>query len=317
MVSESVLMLGGSDIRRLVQVQELIDEIARAMVALSRRSASVPIPAIAETPDHNLLEAMPASVNGILSAKLIAVFPRNTRLGLESHHGVVVLFDHGTGQTLAVLDAGELTALRTAATTALSTRLLRNQKSSVLAIVGAGVQGASHLSALAQINDYDEIRIASKKQEAAERLASTHAKALAADTVEAAVRGADVVCLCTSSNSPVINSSWLRPGVHINSVGLGPEIDAEVIERGRVFVESRQRAYLPFPAGAHELWGLDPASGTELGEVLDQTRPGRLRDDEITIFKSTGNAVEDAAAATVAYRNARAAGVGVPWNPTS
>jgi ornithine cyclodeaminase/alanine dehydrogenase-like protein (mu-crystallin family) len=317
MLSESVLLLSGSDIRRLVQVRELIDEIAGAMVALSRRTANVPIPAIAETPDHNMLEAMPASVNGILSAKLIAVFPTNTRLGLESHHGVVVLFDHNTGQTLAVLDAGALTALRTAATTALATRLLCNPKSSVLAIVGAGVQGASHLSALSQINDYDEIRIASDIQEAAEHLASTHAKAFAADTVEAAVRGADVVCLCTSSRSPVIKSSWLSPGVHINSVGLGPEMDAEVIESGRVFVESRQRAYLPFPAGAHELWGLDPASGTELGEILDQMRSGRQRDDEITIYKSTGNAVEDAAAATVAYRNARAAGVGVPWNPTS
>jgi ornithine cyclodeaminase/alanine dehydrogenase-like protein (mu-crystallin family) len=287
------------------------------MVSLSQRTAGIPIPSFAETPDGNMLEAMPAAVNGILSAKLITVFPGNARLGLESHHGVVVLFDHDTGQTLAILDAGELTALRTAATTALATRILRKQNSTVLAIIGAGVQGASHLSALAQINDYDEIRVASNSLAAAQRLASTHPKAFAVDTAESAVTGADVICLCTSARSSVLKLSWLKPGVHISSVGLGPELDSEIMRSGRVFVESRQRAFLPFPAGAPELTGIGPEAGAELGEVLIESQPGRLNDNEITIFKSTGNSVEDAAAASVVYRNACAAGAGVSWSPLS
>jgi ornithine cyclodeaminase/alanine dehydrogenase-like protein (mu-crystallin family) len=133
------------------------------------------------------------------------------------------------------------------------------------------------------------------------------------DSFEQAVTGADVVCCCTDARQPVLSARWLAPGTHVSSVGgtFGPELDAGTVRAGRVFVEWRGAARNPPPAGAHELQGLDPDTVTEIGEVLAGTRPGRGRDDEITVYKSTGHAVEDAAAARLVDRRARAAGAGV------
>jgi alanine dehydrogenase len=164
-----------------------------------------------------------------------------------------------------------------------------------------------------RVRDFKEVRIASRNADTARALAARHPRAMMADSFEAAVRGADVVACCTDAREPILSRAWLKPGVHVSSVGgtFGPELDGPTIAAGRVFVEWRGAATNPPPAGAVELQGLDPAGITEVGEVLAGTRPGRLSDDEITIYKSTGHAVEDAAAARIVYDRAKADGAGV------
>ena len=157
-----------------------------------------------------------------------------------------------------------------------------------------------------------EIRIASRDRAKAAALAALHPGAVVAESFEAAVRGADVVACCTDAREPVLRREWLKPGAHVSSVGgtFGPEIDPETIAGARVFVEWRGAVSNPPPAGAVELQGLDPAAVTEVGEVLAGTKPGRRSEAEITIYKSTGHAIEDAATARLVFDRARAEGVG-------
>ncbi|MFI6551386.1 ornithine cyclodeaminase family protein [Streptomyces prunicolor] len=310
-----VLLLGDADVKRSLAYPELITELRVAFIDLSSGRAHAPAPAIAET-DAGDLEALPAATSGALAVKAITVFPGNHNLGLPSHDGLVVLFDRSTGTPIAVIGAGALTARRTAATTAMATDRLRPAGARVLTIVGAGVQAHSHLAALTEMYDYEEIRVVDQHPQAADRLAAEHAGARVVLSREAAVRGADVICLCTSTDRPIIDRSWLTGPVHVNSIGFGagPEVDAATIRDARIFVESRARALLPPPSGAHELVGVDPKEVTELGEVMsDPTPGGRCGPEELTVFKSTGNAIEDATAANIVYRNALALGLGARW----
>jgi len=192
-------------------------------------------------------------------------------------------------------------------------RALARHDARVLAVLGAGVQGASHLETFPRVRDFAEIRVASRDAEKAASLASRHPRARVAKTFEQAVRGADVVACCTDTRAPVVHLEWLEAGTHVSSVGgtFGPEIDPRIMSSSRVFVEWRGAATNAPPAGAHELQGMDPDKLTEVGEVLAGTRPGRMSEDEITVYKSTGHAVEDAATARLVYDRARAQGVGV------
>jgi ornithine cyclodeaminase/alanine dehydrogenase-like protein (mu-crystallin family) len=210
------------------------------------------------------------------------------------------------------MDGAAITALRTAAAAALATQLLAPAETHVLAIVGAGVQGRSHLTMLPRVRPFGEIRIASRQLAHAEELAAADDQARAVESAEQAVRGADVVCLCTDAAQPVISGDWLTPGAHVTSVGYAPpggELDRQVIEQGRLFVETRL-AFEPPPAGCAELAGLDPSTGTELGEVLLGSSLGRRSLDDLTVYKAMGHACEDLAAASLVYRRARAEGAG-------
>jgi ornithine cyclodeaminase/alanine dehydrogenase-like protein (mu-crystallin family) len=211
------------------------------------------------------------------------------------------------------MDGTYITAIRTGGTAAVAARLLARDDASVLAVLGAGVQGGSHLETFPRIRDFKEIRVASRDPGKAKALAARYPRAKAVDSFEAAVRGADVVACCTDAREPIVRREWLKDGAHVSSVGgtWGPELDAETIAGGRVFVEWRGAATNPPPAGAVELQGLDANNLTEIGEVLSGTRPGRLSRDEITIYKSTGHAVEDAAAARLVYDRAKAEGAGI------
>jgi len=198
-----------------------------------------------------------------------------------------------------VLDGAAVTAARTAGAAALSARLLAREDASVLAIVGAGVQAAAHLKVLPLVRPLTEIRIAARSRESAERLAALDPRATAAGSAEDAVRGADLVALCTNAGTPAIEADWVGPGAHVTSVGYRPpdgELPRTLIERSGLFVETRL-AFEPPPVGAFELAGLDPSTGTELGEVLQGSRPGRTSPDELTVYKAMGHAVEDLAAA--------------------
>jgi ornithine cyclodeaminase/alanine dehydrogenase-like protein (mu-crystallin family) len=304
-----VLVLTRDDVRRLLDLDLLLDALESAFIELSAGRASVPPRVAAHVPDKGLLAAMPGYADGILEAKLVSVFPGND--SLPTHQATIHLFDDQTGRPLALLDGTEITAVRTGAASAVATRALARPDAKVLAVLGAGVQARSHLAAVTRVREFDEVRVASRSGEHAAGLAE-EVGAVAVDSFEEAVTEADVVCACTDAAKPVVRADWLAPGAHVTSVGAsseGPELDRETMQAGLLAVESRV-AFEPYPAGAHELQGLDPGSAVELGEVLVGTREGRSSSDQITVYKSMGHAVEDAAAVGLVYRRALELGVG-------
>jgi len=298
----------------LLDIDSMLDALGKALVVYSSGIASVPPRAGARVGDRGILGAMPGYVPGIaLEVKLVSVFPANHDHGLPSHQGLIMVFDEDTGTPLAVMDGTYITAIRTGGTAAVAARALARDDASVLAILGAGVQGGSHLETFPRVRDFKEIRLASRNPVHARALAARHPNVRVVQSFEEAVRGADVVACCTDAREPILRREWLKPGAHVGSVGgtWGPELDAETISAGRVFVEWRGAATNPPPAGAAELQGLDASTLTEVGEVLAGTKPGRTSAHEITIYKSTGHAVEDAAAARLVYDRAKAEGAGV------
>ena len=309
-----LLYLSRGDVERLLDIDLLIDALARALVVFSSGITSVPPRSAARIPERGLLGVMAGYVPGIaLEVKLVSVFPANHHHDLPSHQGLIAIFDEDTGAPLAVMDGTYITAIRTGGTAAVAARVLARDDASVLAILGAGVQGASHLETFTRVRDFTEVRVASRNRDSAKALASRHPRAVVAESFEAAVRGADVVACCTDARAPILSRAWLKAGAHVSSVGgtFGPELDGPTIAAGRVFVEWRGAATNPPPAGAAELQGLGVEQITEVGEVLAGTKPGRQSADEITIYKSTGHAVEDAAAARLVYDRAKSEGAGV------
>ena len=309
-----LLYLSREDVERLLDVDAMLDALGQALVAFSAGITVVPPRVGIRVPDLGLMGTMPGYVPGVaLEVKLVSVFPGNHKHALPSHQGLIALFDENNGAPLVIMDGTYITAIRTGGTAAVATGALARKAAKVLAILGAGVQGASHLETLPRVRDFEEIRIASRDAGKAASLASRHTLARVVGSFEDAVRGADVIACCTDSHEPVIRRDWLKPGAHVSSVGgtFGPEIDSTTMSDARVFVEWRGAATNPPPAGAHELQSLDAEKLTEVGEVLAGTRPGRLSEEEITVYKSTGHAVEDAATARLVFDRARAEGAGV------
>lgn len=309
-----MLYLSRADVERLLDIDAMLEALAAALVILSSGTTSVPPRVAARVPNLGLLGAMAGYVPGVaLETKLVSVFPANDHHGIPSHQGLIALFDEKNGSPLTLMDGTYITAIRTGGTAAVAARALSREDASVLAILGAGVQGSSHLQTFPRVRRLTEIRVASRNPERAAALAAGHPLARVASSFEEAVRGADMVACCTDAREPVLHRAWLKPGAHVSSVGgtFGPELDPETVAAGRVFVEWRGAATNAPPAGAVELQGLDPATLTEVGEVLAGTKPGRSSRDEITVYKSTGHAVEDAAAARLVYDRARAEGVGI------
>jgi alanine dehydrogenase len=305
-----MLVLTRAQVRELLDLDLLLDALERAFVELSAGRTSVP-PRIAANTERGFLAAMPGYADGVLETKLVSVFPDNHAAGLPSHQATIAVFDDETGSPLALLDGTEITAARTGASSAVSARALARDDARVLAVLGAGVQGRSHIEAARRVRDFDEIRVASRNAEHARTLAE-EVGGVAVDSFEDAVRGADVVCACTDASEPVLSGDWLSAGAHVTSVGAsrdGPELDRATVTAGLLAVESRV-AFEPYPAGAHELQRLDPESAVELGEVLAGTREGRTSREQITVYKSMGHAVEDAAAAGLVYRKAQEQGIG-------
>ena len=309
-----LLYLSRADVERVLDVDAMLEALAAALIAFSAGKTSVPPRVAAVVQGRGLLGAMPGYVPGVaLETKLVSVFPENDHHGLPSHQGVIALFDESSGTPLALMDGTRITAIRTGGTAAVAARALAREDASVLAILGAGAQGWSHLETFPRVRKFREIRIASRNPERAQALAARHPLAQAVPSFEDAVRGADVVACCTDAREPILRRDWLQPGVHVSAVGgtFGPELDRETVAAARVFVEWRGAVTNAPPAGAHELQGLDPGSVTEIGEVLAGRRPGRQSRDEITLYKSTGHAVEDAATARLVYDRALDMGVGV------
>jgi alanine dehydrogenase len=309
-----VLMLSEADVTALLDLDRLLGALEEGFRALSAGRAEVPARTAVNAEQDGFLASMPGYAPGLgLGVKLVSVFPHNHDAAVPSHQALIALFDPASGSPVAVMDGTRITAIRTAGCAAVSARHLARKDAKVLAIVGAGVQGHAHLEILPRVRDFEEIRIASRTRESARRLAQLHPRASALESFEAAIRGADVVALCTHSGTPVMRREWVDPGAHVSSVGFAPpsgELDRGLAEAAHLFVESRAAAFLPPPAGCMELAGMDPDAATEMGEVLLGARPGRRSESEVTVYKSMGHAVEDLAAASLVYREAKARGVG-------
>jgi alanine dehydrogenase len=310
-----LIFLSEAEVRELLDLDELVDALAAAHRDLSAGEASMP-PRIAALVQERqgLLGVMPAYLPSAgLACKLVTLFPQN--VDRHTHQAVIAVFDPENGTPVALMDGRYITATRTAAGSALATRLLARDDAEVLALIGTGVQARSHARALPRVRRFTEIRIAGRDQARAEALAEEIGpQARAVDSHEEAIRGADVVAATTHSTEPVVRREWLSPGVHVNSVGLNPsgrEVDEQTVADALLVVESRESALAPPPAGAPELVGVDPADvHAELGELVAGTKPGRSSRDEITLYKSVGVAVQDVAAAALVLAAAKERSVG-------
>ena len=324
-----VLTLSGAQLARIVDRRALIDAMAEAMRAYSapEERALAPLRTVMRLPGEavRVLATMPGYVAGqgeAVGAKLVTVFPANAAIGLESHYGVVALFDPATGRPRAVLDGTFVTTARTAAVSAVSVEALARPDAAVLAIVGAGVQGRAHLWALAESRPWREVRIASRNSAHARALAESAAPLLplpvhAAETIADAVRGADVIVTATAAAEPVLQRGWLTEGAHIAAVGSSTpaarELDSATVRDALLVVDSRTGALAeagdiltPLAEGAFDAGHVH----AELGEVLAGAKPGRSSATQFTLYKSLGLAVQDVAAAALFVRAAEAAGVG-------
>ena len=307
-----MIFLSQADVKELLDLDALIDALAAAHQELSEGKASMP-PRIAAFAERNgLLGAMPAYLPSAgLACKLVSLFPENR--DRHTHQALICVFDPTNGTPVALMDGTYITATRTAAGSALATRLLAREDAHVLAILGSGVQARTHADALGRVRRFDEIRVASRDSGRAAELAAE----LGGEEVgsfEEAVRGADVVAATTHAAEPIVLGEWLTPGAHVNSVGANPagrgEVDAAIVSQALVAVEFRESTLAPPPAGAPEFRDGTPEDVVELGELVAGTKPGRTSPEQITLYKSVGVAVQDAAAAALVLARARERSVG-------
>ena len=317
-----MLVLSRRDVEAALDPDRLVDAVAAAMAELSAGRASVPGRTGAEVAEvGGVLIAMPAHLPqaGALTAKLVALFPGNAARGIPTHRAIIAAFDPETGTPEAVMDGEVVTAMRTAAGSALSARLLAREDAAVLAVLGTGVQARAHAEALRRVRPIREVRVAGRDRDKAAAVAE-ELGAVAAGSYEDAIAGADIVCACTHSPEPVVRGAWLSPGMHVTSVGVNPagrELDADAVARALVVVESRAAAVEPFPVGSNDLaWPIrDGVFGpdhihAEIGELVAGSRPGRTDAGQITLYKSVGVAAQDAAAAALVLQAARERGLG-------
>ena len=304
-----MLVLDRDQVRQLLDPSELAEALRTAFRSISDGSASAP-PRVAALTPAGLLGTMPGYVPNVgFGAKLVTYFRNNHDRGLPGHQALVALFDSDDGRPLALMDGTHITGMRTAMAAAVAAEVLARPDASTVTVLGTGVQAREHLDAFARAFPAASLRLAGRTPEHVRAVAAAYRRVEVAGRFEEAVRGADVVCLCTDASDPVIARSWLADGCHVSSVGSGVEVDAETVAAASVFVESRTAATQPFPAGSRELAGRDANSVTEVGEVLLGIRPGRQSPDELTLYKSMGHATEDVVAAAVVYQAALAAGV--------
>jgi ornithine cyclodeaminase/alanine dehydrogenase-like protein (mu-crystallin family) len=295
------MTLDEAQVKALLRMEELIPAMERALADLSAGKVVQPVRTMVPVAEHGgFLGLMPAYA-GALGVKLVTFFPNNR--SVPTHHAVIQLFRPETGEPLVTMDGRLITEERTAAVSAVATRLLARPEAAVLALIGSGVQARSHLKALRLVRAFREVRVWSPRHAGAfAREFGVHAAASA----EECCRGADVVVTATSSRTPVLRGDWLSPGTHVNAVGAPRpdwrELDDAVFGRARLYVDSREAA----ARESGDVIGSGAEVVAELGEVVAGTRPGRQSAAEITVFKSLGLAVEDVVAADLVYRKALA-----------
>lgn len=298
--------IGEDEVRALLPMDKLIDLMAQTLAAFSSGQVEQPVRSVIEVNPTAFFGTMPALIKSTpaLGAKLVTVFGSNTEKGLPTHLATILLLDPATGGLLAVMDGRYITEARTAAVSAVSTRLLARQEASVLALIGSGVQAHSHLEALPLVREFREIRCWSPTRANLDRFVSEHPRVRAAETVRDAVEGADVIALVTASTQPVIKSEWVSDGAHVVAVGAcrptHREMDPELVARSRLVVDSRAAALREsgdiVMSIAEGRFGPEHIAA-ELGELVSHPAKARINNREITIFKSLGLACEDVATA--------------------
>jgi len=319
-------VLNQSEIEHLLPMQACIEVMTQALIALAKGQVHLPLRMVVRPPEAaGVMALMPAHIageNAALGVKVINVFNGNPAKGKDSHQGAVLLFDAETGEPLAMMNGSAITAIRTAAVSGVATRLLARAEAGDLAIIGSGVQARSHLAALACVRSLKRVRVTSRNFE--------HARQFAIEmqphyvfpiepvaTMEAAVRDADLIVTATSFSDPVVQREWIASGAHLNVVGASQpharEVDTATMAASSLFVDRRESTLSE--SGDYGFAARAGAIGpehirAEIGEVLIGAKAGRTRPDEITLFKSLGLAVEDVAAATYLYQQAKAASAG-------
>jgi ornithine cyclodeaminase/alanine dehydrogenase-like protein (mu-crystallin family) len=315
----SLLVLSDADVREVLDMESCVGAMEDALAALARDELSMPLRFVVRPPGEQLLGLMPAHRAGpepLFSLKEIVVAPANGARGLDPHQGAVLLHDGETGVLRAVLNASAITEIRTAAVSAVATKLLARPGSRRVAILGAGVQARSHAHAMRTAIDDPELRIWSRTPAHAEALA-LESHAVVCETIEEALDRAEVVCTCTASREPIVRRAWLASGTHVNAVGSSVpsarELDSDVVADAALFVDRRESTLNESGDYLHavEEAGIGPDHiRAELGELLVGSHPGRRDAEELTVFKSLGLAVEDLAAASLCEERARERGVG-------
>jgi ornithine cyclodeaminase/alanine dehydrogenase-like protein (mu-crystallin family) len=286
-----------------------------AMIAFSRGETRQLLRSIIPLAEGRMFGVMPGAMGAraVFGAKLISVFPENFALGIQSHQGLVILFDPETGAPVFVAHAGEITAIRTAAASAVATDALARKDAGRLAILGYGEQAATHARAISKVRGLESITIWGRSRERARSFADRMKAELAvtvasAGTVEEAVAEADIICTVTSAAEPILKGAWVRPGTHVNLVGsshAGPaEVDNDLVVRSRFIADSREGVLAQgaefLRAKAAGLIG-DDHIVAEIGQVLAAEVEGRRSSMEITVYKSLGHIVQDLATSWALY----------------
>ncbi len=316
-----ITMLSADDVRAAVDMPAAIRAVRDAFGALSSGGASVPVRLGLET-EHGLTLLMPAHLkeDGSTGVKVATVTPANPGRGLPAVQALVLVVDPGSGRVPAIMDGTWLTALRTGAAGGVAADALARADASVVALFGAGVQARTQLDAVRCVRSVDEVRIVSRSGDSADRLVE-ELEGLAArrvDDPDSAISGADIVIAATNSSTPVFDGSRVEPGTHVTGVGSYTpemrEVDTELVTRARVFVDQREAALEeagdiigPIRDAAVD----ESVIEAEIGEVLLGRAPGRTSADQITFFKSVGNAAQDVAVAALVVEAARKRGLGL------
>jgi ornithine cyclodeaminase/alanine dehydrogenase-like protein (mu-crystallin family) len=303
------------EVARRLTYEVCIPLVRDAMIAFSRGETRQTLRSLIPLAEGRMFGVMPGAMgtHATFGAKLISVFPENASLGIQSHQGLVILFDPKTGTPVCVAHAGEITAIRTAAASAVATDALARKNSRRLAILGTGEQAATHARAIAKVRNLESISIWGRSPERARAFANQMQPELSlpiavADSAKEAVASAEIICTVTSSAEPILNGAWVRPGTHLNLVGSGHagpvEVDNELVVRSRFIADSREGVLNQgaefLRARAAGLIG-DDHIVAEIGQVLAGDIAGRRSDEEITVYKSLGHVVQDLASAWMLY----------------
>jgi len=308
----------------VLSMDDLIDTMSTALAQFSTGQVEQPLRTVVVIGGKSFYGVMPASMQqpAALGAKLVTVYASNAERGLPTHLATIQLLDPETGELLSLLDGRFITEARTGAVSAVSAKHLARADARVLAVIGSGVQARSHIEALVRVRRFEEIRVwgptpAKVFPLIQEMLPHVNTKLAAVESVRDAVRDADIVALVTAAREPVIKREWIAPGTHICAVGAcrpdQREMETPLVRDARVFVDSRTGALaeagdlvIPIKEGAISSSHIVG----ELGEVIGGRIQGRRTQEEITIFKSLGMAVEDVAAARLAWERASERGIG-------
>ena len=314
------LHLNRADVEALLPMDECIEAVEGALRSLARGEGLQPLRSVYWMPDrHGLLAVMPGLLEGIAGVKVLTVIPENHLHGEESHQGMVMLFEAERGRPLALLDATAVTAIRTAAASAVATRALAREDAGDLAILGSGTQARSHLEAMRAVRSLRRVRVWSRRPESAQRFAEREGERLGIavepmPSAREAVAGADLICTVTAATEPVLLGEWIAPGAHVNAAGASTprarELDAAAVARARLFTDRRESLFHEagdFLLARQEGEVTDGHLLGEVGEVLEGKIPGRRSPEDVTLFKSLGIAAEDLAAGALVYRKALAA----------